>query len=87
MPRVNSKPKAKARTKSETQSKTQVQPVPRSKTLVHPDGRQYDFHPQPQDEEVAVVVISRYQFSRVVMPRNEALYLWQRLLKQGFGEW
>lgn len=58
-------------------------------SLVHDDGRQYDFHRLPAregEEWVAVVLSGRWGLGRIEMPQTEGAYLWRRLKGQGFEQ-
>ena len=64
-----------------------IEPVPESITVVHSNGRQYDFQPQPGLETVVVTIYARRRLNRTTLPVEEARQLWRRLETQGFQRW
>jgi len=60
-----------------------IAPAPACHTLVHPDGRQYDFRPVPGTSEVTV----RRTVHVSTVPVEEARELYARLRKRGFEKW
>ena len=64
-----------------------IESVPEMVTVVHPNGRQYDFQPQPAGDVVVVTIYARRLLNRTTLPVEEARKLWRVLESQGFQQW